>query len=182
MSAAGRRTAIRLAALVILLALYGRIDWGPLRHSVCAATAAGLHALGSQPATDGGALLFVEGGPAIRITPGCTYARLFLVSAPFFWRRGASLARNAQLLAAVFVALSIVNVGRLTLALHLLAGGVPWSLAHDALDTAIHTAVLLAAILPALRDDWRDAPAPRAVASLPHSLQLMLYGKPEEGD
>ncbi|HXU47303.1 MAG TPA: hypothetical protein VN783_17380 [Thermoanaerobaculia bacterium] len=158
MSASDRRLALRLAALALLLALYPALDWGPLRHAVRGATGRSLHLLGDRTATDAGHLLLVDGGPVLKITPGCTYARLIFAAAPFVWRFRRPLGRNLLRLAVLAAVVSAINLPRLVFAAHFAARGVPWLWAHDVPDLLLHGLIFAATIAAALGDDREEAP------------------------
>ena len=158
MSPAARRLALRLIALAALLALYPEIDWGPLRRGVLAITCSALAEMGHTVATDSGVSFAVDGHVRFRITPGCTYARLLLASAPFVWRFRRRLASNALRLATFAVMISAINLVRLVLAAHFAALDHSWLLVHDAPDLVLHTAVFAGTILPSLEQDRKSEP------------------------
>jgi hypothetical protein len=153
LSPLARRLALRLIALAALLALYPEIGWGPLRHGVRAVTCRALEGLGHTVAADAGNDFAVDGQVLFHVTPGCTYARLILASAPFVWCFRRRFTGNLLRLGTFAALVSAVNLVRLVLAAHFAALGHSWLLTHDAPDLALHAAVFAATILPSLRRD-----------------------------
>jgi hypothetical protein len=155
-----RRFLARLAAVAVLLAIYFSLEWVPLRRLLRSWAAFILRRLGHRTVSldNGSELLLVVDSDLYAVSANCTYADLFLVLAPFWWRIGSRPSRNLRRLVTLALAILVGNVARTSLAFHLTAKGIPWRLAHTVPDKLIHSAAVSSAAVAAIRRDW-DAPA-----------------------
>lgn len=146
---------MRFAAAASLVLIYYQLDWRWLRLLVRGSSQTVLSALGHQTRSfDAGGDLYVSvDDTAFCFTAGCTYAALILMAAPFYWRLHSMWAANVFRLGALALLVQFVNLGRLSLALHLSTKGIPWRFVHDVPDTVLHYSILIAAVLGALKRD-----------------------------
>jgi hypothetical protein len=149
---------LRLAALAFLLAGYLSLDWTPLRRALRSCVAFLLRALGHRTTEVGGRtdLLLDVDGHEYAFTANCTYVDLVLTLAPFCWRGRLPRGDNLRRLSALAAALLLGNVARIALALHLEAGGTPWTLAHTAPDTVVRSLAVGGCVFSAVREDWAE--------------------------
>jgi len=136
----------RMAASAVGYAVFRLLDWGWLQFLVRDAVAALLAGWGDGVRLEGPDLLYL-GERAHRISADCTYAELCLVVLPFLWFAGASTLRNVGRIAAVVLGIQLLNVARVTAAIHLGAAGVGKLWAHDLPDYLFYWPVLLACVV-----------------------------------
>lgn len=156
-----RRLSIRLLTLAVLLAGYECLDWGPAHRAVRSGLAVALTGLGHAVApllSEGRSSLLLVDGTLYRVTRGCTYLNLALILAPFVWRFGIRWSRNVLHLGLLFGGILALDVGRLAAAVHAHQAGWSWQLAHDWPNLALRWALVVPAVVLALRCDHAPTP------------------------
>lgn len=134
-----------MAASAAGYALFRLLDWGWLQTPVRGAVAALLAAWGDHVRLEGPDLLYI-GDRAHRISADCTYMELCLVVLPFLWFAGASRLRNVGRVVAVLLGIQLLNVARVTAAIHFGAAGLDRFWVHDLPDQLFYWPVLLACV------------------------------------
>jgi hypothetical protein len=94
---------------------------------------------------------------AYAVSANCTYLDLVLTLAPLYWRRMLRAPTNLRRLSVLALGILLGNVVRTSLALHLNARGVPWTLAHTVPDTLIRSVAVGSCVVAAVQDDWEQA-------------------------
>lgn len=150
------RLGLRVLALGAALAVFYSFEWTWLRgwtRTAAAAVLIGLHHTATSLDAGSDLYLVFDGVHLFSVTRACTYVDLILVAAPFCWRFRRSLGANVRRLAALAVAVPVLNLVRVAVALHLYQLGAPWFYVHDLPDYVIHATFLAVTVLLALRSD-----------------------------
>jgi hypothetical protein len=149
------RSACRFALAAFLLALFYLLDWSGVQVFLRDILGALFRLLGftvQHPVYDGVPGIGIN-ERGYRITAHCTLADLMLIVAVCCWRISGTLRRNLGIVGAVLGTISVINVGRVTLAFLLNAHGVPWAFAHDLPYLVIYSTILVTVVREGLYDD-----------------------------
>jgi hypothetical protein len=127
-----RSVVLRICLLAIAVLVCHQFEWRVLRSATCEcifllSTWAGIPV---QRLTSD-VLLF--NGRTVEFVTSCTQIDVYCASIPLIWNFAAGARANCMKLAAYFACLFLFNIARLEAGHLLLARGVPWVIAHEAI-------------------------------------------------
>jgi len=157
---ASRATLYRALGVLVGLGLYVALDWLPLRAFIATTVTSLLHAasVDAMVMRASGSIVIVMKSGLFPITALCTYMDLFLILAPLAWRQRVPWLTNVGRVVFTGLAVSAMNLVRVTGGLMAYDAGATWTVAHTLPDTVLYYPTLIFFIVAAARSDRQPAP------------------------